>query len=181
MPEALKASVLRRLRRMDRVGRGVILRASVIGQRFDLRAILAISTFYESQVRAALAHACRLQLVESANGTRFGFRHALTRDVVYAELQAERIRPLHRRLARFLESMHESGESVLEELAHHAWAGADERRALHYNELAGDRAFAVHARCEARAFYARARGSTEIDSLDYVRLTQKLRGVDLDG
>ena len=169
---------MRRLRRLDRVARAVVLRASVIGQRFDLRATLAISAFGESQVRAALAQACRLQILESADGRRFWFRHALTRDVVYAELQAERIRPLHRRLARFLETMHESGESVLEALAHHAWAGADERRALRYNELAGDRAVAVHAGAEACKYYARARSTTEIDSSDYARLTNKLRAIE---
>jgi hypothetical protein len=53
---------------------------------------------------------------------------------------------MHRRIARALASAAVTGELVLDDLAYHSWATADPQRPLYYNELAGDRAAAVHAK-----------------------------------
>jgi predicted ATPase len=164
---------------MSRFERGVVMRASVIGRRFHVAVLTATARIPEAGVRAALDRACALQLIVEDDPAResYAFRHALTRDVIYEELMNGRVRPLHRRIAQVLERMLSSGDAPLDDLAYHAWAAGDVRRGLRYNELAGDRAAAVHARDDARTYYARARGLVPVDSGAYARLEQKLRTV----
>ncbi|MEO7039547.1 MAG: hypothetical protein ABI186_05905 [Candidatus Elarobacter sp.] len=164
---------------MNTIERAVVMRASVIGARFDLGVLVATVTCAEARVRAALERACSLQLIvaDEPGCGRYSFRHALTRDIIYAELLSGRVRPLHRRIARALERTVAPGDASLEDLAYHFWAGGDARRALRYNELAGDHAAAVHARDDARTYYARAQSLIEIESHAYARLAKKLRAI----
>ena len=178
--DALRATVLRRFRRLDRVERSIVMRASVIGRDFDLHVAVAVAACSEARARAALENACSLELVIASGRDRYSFRHALTHDIIYDELLKTRIRPLHRRITRVLEGTLSSGQPVLEELAYHSWVAGDARRALRYNELVGDHAAAVHAGDDARRYYSRARSMTEIGSLGYSRLTEKLHAVEQD-
>jgi predicted ATPase len=153
------------------------MRASVIGREFDLDVLAATSTRSEAHLRVALREACKLQLLIERGNSRYSFRHALTRDIVYSEFLEIKTRPLHRRIARVLERLRHARNVSLEELAYHAWAGGDVRRALRYNEIAGDIAVAVHASTDAQRYYARARSLIEMDSVAYRRLTEKLDAV----
>ncbi len=151
------------------------MRASVIGREFDLEVLAATSKRTEEHVRPALREACKLQLMVVMGDRRYAFRHALTRDIIYSEFLETRTRPLHRRIARVLEQLRNAASDVsFEELAYHSWAGGDVRRALRYNEIAGDNAAAVHASTDALRYYARARSLIEVDSVAYRRLTEKL-------
>jgi predicted ATPase len=179
IPDAVRSTVLARMQRLDAAARAVVMRASVIGRRFDLAILVATASSPEARVRSALESAERLQLiVRDGAGERFSFRHALTRDIVYAELQALGVRPLHRRIVRALERAAACDDVPLEDLAYHAWAAVDARRALRYNERAGDAAAALHAVADARTHYARARSVVDVDSAPFLRLSEKLRGLD---
>lgn len=164
---------------MDRVERAVVMRASVIGRRFEVVVLTATASLPEERVREALGRACALQLVveDDPARERYAFRHALTRDVIYEELMKGRVRPLHRRIARVLEQRAPGGDAPLDDLAYHAWAAGDIRRGVRYNELAGDRAAAVHAQDDARTYYVRARGLVPVESDAYARLAEKLRTI----
>jgi predicted ATPase len=157
--------------------RAVVMRASVIGQRFDLFVLLATATDSEADVRTALELACRLDLVEADEPPRerFRFRHALTRDIIYSELQRLHVRSIHRRIARALELAPHSVS--LGELAYHTWAAGDARRSLRYNELAGDDAAAIHANDDARVYYSRAQSLVAVDSGAFLRLSRKIESV----
>jgi predicted ATPase len=173
IPEALRASVLYRVRRLDRRSRAILLCASVIGRRFDVAVLAATAARAPTQIRAALECACALQLLEAdGGGERFLFRHALTRDVLYAELLACRTRPLHRRIARALEL---TSDAPIEDLAYHWWAAGDRRRGFHANERAGDRAAQIHANGVALVHYGRALTLADLDSEPYARLSEKIR------
>jgi predicted ATPase len=174
IPETVRATVLGRIRLMDRTERAIVMCASVIGRRFEVAVLTEAAACGEAPVRAALERACALQLVVPEDSPAwFAFRHALTRDVIYAELVNAPIRPMHRRITRALERS-PLPEQPLEDLAYHAWAGGDVHRALRYNELAGDRAAAIHATADAANYYARARGLFPVDSDAYARLTGKM-------
>lgn len=176
IPDSLRSTVLRRVRLMDRVQRGVVMCASVIGRCFDIGLLTASATCTEEQVRGALERACALQLIvaDEPGCGRYSFRHALTRDVIYAELIAARTRPFHRRIARALERIVSADDGPLDDLAYHSWAAGDVQRGVRYNELAGDRAVAVHATDDGRTYYGRARGLVDIGSDAYARLSAKL-------
>ena len=176
IPEALRASILERLRQFGQRDRKVLLCASVIGRRFDVGVLTATAIRTSAEIRAALQRACRLQLIEAEDdvGHRFVFRHALTHDVVYGELLAARTRPLHRRIARALET---SADAAVEDVAYHWWAAGDRRHGRRANELAGDGAAAVHATGVALLHYGRALALVGTGSASYARLSEKIRRV----
>jgi len=178
IPDAVRSTVLARIKRLDAEARLVVMRASVIGRRFDLAILVATASSPEVRVRIALDSAERLQLIVRDGDERFSFRHALTRDIVYAELQALGVRPLHRRIVRALERAAACDDVPIEDLAYHAWAAVDARRALRYNERAGDAAAALHALADARTHYARARSVVDVDSAPFLRLNEKLRALE---
>jgi predicted ATPase len=174
--DSVRATLLGRIRLLDRTERAVLMRAAVIGRRFAVAVLTAATTCGEARVRAALRRACALQLVvlDEAEGDVYAFRHALIRDAAYGELVGARLRPIHRRIARALEDATGTVDIALDDLAYHSWAGGDVRRCLRYNELAGDRAAAVFATEDACRYYARARALIPIDSSAYARVTTKL-------
>jgi predicted ATPase len=176
IPDAVRANVIRRVRSMGRSERAVVMWASVIGFRFDLATLVDALGWDETRVRAALENARLLALVApgTPEGTDFWFRHALVRDIVYTEFVSTRVRALHRRIARALQRTATSGAAPLAELAYHYWAGGDARRALRYNELAGDNAAALHASADARMLYTRALSLADPDSASYARLEKKI-------
>jgi predicted ATPase len=178
IPDAVRSSVVRRIRYLGPIDRAIVMRASVIGSRFDLDLLVALGKFPEDRVRAALERAAGLQLIVADVGReRFAFRHALTRVILYDEFLAGRARPLHRRIARVLEDARRAGGAALDDLAYHSWAAGDVPRAVVYNESAGDEAAALHAYENAALHYRRARSLMEVDSTAYARLSQKLQGV----
>jgi hypothetical protein len=66
------------------------------------------------------------QRVVEESAERFAFRHALTREAIYAELLARERVTLHREVAAALERHHaQSLDGVVEALAYHAWEAAD--------------------------------------------------------
>jgi predicted ATPase len=180
--DVLAKALLQRLRSLNRVERGVLLRASVIGRRFRLAVLSGTTALPEARVRAVLDKACALQLIawEGDDGEWFSFRHALTRDIAYDEFIETRVRPVHRRIARALERNADADRASLDDLAYHSWAGGDSARCIRYNELAGDRAVAVFAHQDARAYYARARSFARARSAEYRRLTDKLEALEDD-
>ena len=179
IPDAVRVTVLRRLDRLDRAARTTLMHASAIGYRFDLDILVAVARRPEVRVRSALDGARELQLIvaDASARERYAFRHALTRDIVYAEFVNTRVRPLHRRIVGALERAAAQNDVTLSDLAYHAWAAGDPRRGVRYNERAGDDAAAIHARDDARTHYARARSLTSIGSDEYARLSRKLEAV----
>ena len=166
IPDMLRASVLERLKLFNRSDRSVLMCASVIGRRFQVDVLVATASRTRAEIDGVLHRACGLQLIEpdDSGRERFCFRHALTRDSIYGELLASRTRPLHRRIGRALERSETSADGGIEQLAYHWWAAGDVWRGIRYNELAGDRAAALHAAASARTHYDRALSLTRIAS-----------------
>jgi predicted ATPase len=174
IPDEVRETVLRRVHLLRPDARQVVLRASVIGPRFDLAVLCATVNQDEAAIRAALDEACRLQLTIADRGDRWSFRHAVTREIMYAEVAGTAVRRLHRRIVRALEQTG-GAEPPLHDLAYHAWAAGDARRGVRYNERAGDHAAAMHADDDARTLYTRARGMAPIGSRSFARLSAKLQ------
>jgi predicted ATPase len=179
IPSAVRATVLERFKQMNSRYRDVVMCASAIGLRFDLTVLLTATAYCDQDVRAGIDLACNLGLVVANEDTLDGyaFRHALMRDIIYAELLMVRMRPLHRRIVRGLERTYASGGASLSELAYHAWASGNPRKSLRYNERAGDEAISLRAGGDARVYFTRARNLLDVDSTAYRRLTGKLYAI----
>ena len=106
--------------------------------------------------------------VDAATGS-YQFHHALTRDVVYAEMSPEAVRPIHLAIAEHLEGSLEAAR-LPEDIAHHFWQADRSSRAAPHYEAAGDAAMAIFAYDDAAAFYGRAASGFENDAAARARV-----------
>jgi tetratricopeptide (TPR) repeat protein len=159
IPDTIQEVILSRIDRLEQQARSAMQLASVIGREFTARILDRISEL-ESQLSKVLGDLTALELIyEKAffPELAYMFKHALTHDVAYATLLAERRRALHRLVGAAIEELY--GERLAEHyetLAHHYSEGQDWDKALDYLEKAGDKAAAAYANAAALGFYARA-------------------------
>lgn len=85
VPQRFADTVRARLARLDATERSVLSAAAVLGHRFDWSLLPRTVDASQEAVTATLHRAVAFQLVVS-DGVGFAFRHALTRDVVLAEM-----------------------------------------------------------------------------------------------
>ncbi|MBV9719296.1 MAG: AAA family ATPase [Candidatus Eremiobacteraeota bacterium] len=159
LPLSIRGAVLARAARLSQGDRQILSLAAVLGEHFSVHRLIALSDGDREAVLGALERARGLSLVYDEAGARgeVAFRHALTQEVLYGELIAERARPLHEAIALELESRSDRN-AMSAELAHH-WRRAGElQRAAAYDELAGDQAAAIGAFADAILYYERALG-----------------------
>lgn len=157
LPLSVRGAVLARAEMLSPKEREILSMAAVLGERFSIERLVSLLGADRDDVLKALERARELQLVydrPSAPGA-IAFRHALTQEVLYGELLAERVRPLHETIARELEQRSDPS-AVSVELAHHWRRAGNLVRAARYAEIAGDRASAIGAMADAILYYERA-------------------------
>ncbi|MBV9718821.1 MAG: AAA family ATPase [Candidatus Eremiobacteraeota bacterium] len=166
LPLSVRGAVLARAAMLADREREILSMAAVLGERFSIERLVSLLGGDRDEVLKALERARSLQLVydsPEAQGT-IAFRHALTQEVLYDELLAERLRPLHETIARELE-LSSDPSAVSVELAHH-WRRAGNRAlSARYAEIAGDRAFAIGAMADAILYYERALADGDSEAL----------------
>jgi len=155
VPANILASVRERFAGLSDDDRNVLLYAAVIGRRFGARFLIALLEMPPATVFGALRRARDLQLVieeDDEEGDRFAFRHALTREAVYAELLRAEARILHGQVAEKLVRF----EPVdIAAAAEHFWRAGNPSAAL-WNERAGAAAASVHSYADAIVHFERA-------------------------
>jgi DNA-binding CsgD family transcriptional regulator len=157
LPLSIRAAVLARATQLTPRDLEIVSLASVLGERFSVERLVALFHGDREVVLRALENARRLHLIREEPSTpgEIAFRHALTQEVLYGELLAERLRPLHKTIALELERRTDRDAASLE-LAHHWRRAGDTARAAEYDERAGDHAVAIGAFADAIVFYERA-------------------------
>ena len=157
LPLSVRGAVLAHAAMLSPKEREILSMAAVLGERFSIERLVLLLGEDRDEVLKALERARELQLVydrQNAPGA-IAFRHALTQEVLYGELLAERVRPLHETIARELEQRSDPS-AVSVELAHHWLRAGDLARGARYAEIAGDRASAIGAMADAILYYERA-------------------------
>jgi DNA-binding CsgD family transcriptional regulator len=157
LPLSVRGAVLARAAMLSPTEREILSMAAVLGERFSIERLVSLLGGDRDEVLKALERARELQIVydrPNAPGA-IAFRHALTQEVLYDELLAERVRPLHETIARELEQRSDPS-AVSVELAHHWLRAGNLARAARYAEIAGDRAAAIGAMADAIQYYERA-------------------------
>jgi DNA-binding CsgD family transcriptional regulator len=162
VPRTAVEAVRRRLASLTVPARDVASKAAIAGRRFDFDLLQTLTGLDE---RALLTHVKELiaaQVVVEESAERFAFRHALTREAIYAELLARERVALHREVAAALERLHVGSlDAVVEALAYHAWESGDWARAADYAARAARHAVALSAPREAVAHLDRAFAALE--------------------
>jgi DNA-binding CsgD family transcriptional regulator len=151
-PRSLRDAFTGRIERLSLEGQ-LMTRAVAVGRSLDEGSLGAVTGLERDALQAALREAVYEQILVPGGDGRFGFRHALLREVLYDDLLPGERGELHLVLARHLESTCESGgERELERVAavagHYAAAG-DQPAALRSAWRASVAAGRIHAYGEA--------------------------------
>lgn len=167
VPRTAVEAVRRRLNALTVEARAVASTAAVAGRRFDFGLLQTLTNHDEKGLLALVKELIAAQLVVEESAERFAFRHALSREAIYAELLARERVALHREVADALERLHPNSlDAVVEALAYHAWEAGDWERASTYAVSAARHAVALSAPREAvaqldRAFLASERAGVQ--------------------
>ncbi|HEY1544806.1 MAG TPA: LuxR C-terminal-related transcriptional regulator, partial [Xanthobacteraceae bacterium] len=173
VPASIGDAIARRLAGLGASVRGVIEQAAVLGETFDLPALIAAS---ETDLPATLT------AVDSAEGVglirpvrdsdgEFAFVHALTREAVVGGMAASRLRIMHARAAEALEGR--ADPSVVPRLANHylrAHVLGYHDQALQYAHRAARMAEQSLAYEDAARWFERAASLPELSRADRARL-----------
>lgn len=107
VPHTLSESIRGRVARLGPHGRAVLVAAAVLGRRFEWSLIPAMTGLSQEAVLATLHEAVDAQIVSFDRENRsFGFRHALSRDAVLAELFPPELEALSRRGFKAVKTAH---------------------------------------------------------------------------
>jgi class 3 adenylate cyclase/tetratricopeptide (TPR) repeat protein len=160
VPATAKAMLAARIDRLDPEDKRLLQAAAVIGTDVPWELLQAVADEPEDRLRRTLA---QLQATEFLYETRlfpeveYTFRHALTHEVAYGSLLAERRRALHARIVGAIEALHgDRLDEQVERLAHHALRGEVWDKALAYLRQAGAKAAARWANREALIYFSQA-------------------------
>jgi DNA-binding CsgD family transcriptional regulator len=157
IPRTVQDAVRRRSAQLNPAARRTLAMAAVIGRRFDLDLLQEVTRLDGAALLDAIKEAMAAQLVAEESAERFVFRHALTRQTVYAELLARERRSLHQQIAEALERRRASGDEVpLADLAYHFDQAQLWAKALDYSRQAGQQALSLHAPAAAVEHLSRA-------------------------
>lgn len=99
VPRSIQDAVQRHTAQLSVSARHLLTLAAVIGRRFDFTLLQRIMQCDEQHLFLLIKDLIAAQLVIEESDERFAFRHALTRQVIYAELLARERKMLHRTIA----------------------------------------------------------------------------------
>lgn len=183
MPEALRRLIEQQAQRLAPEDRRLLESASVAGTEFSAAALAAGLEETPGAIEERCAYLARLgrflaprgdiEWPDRTTAARYGFLHALHRDVFYDAIPGGRRRELHARIAERLErGFAGRAADVTTELAMHFARAGDTGRAVHYHKIAGEVALERTAHAEAITHLSRALDGLEDlpDGLERSRL-----------
>jgi DNA-binding CsgD family transcriptional regulator/tetratricopeptide (TPR) repeat protein len=157
IPRSLNDAVEQRVAQLSADARQVLVLAAVVGRRFDFTLLQRLAHRDESALLPLLKELIAAQLVVEESAERFAFRHALTRQAIYAGLLARERAALHRTIAEATErSYADALDPHVADLAYHYFEAGSCERALEYARRAGERAQDLGAPLAAVEQFTRA-------------------------
>ena len=160
VPASVQAILAARIDRLPPEPKRLLQAASVVGKDVPLALLREIAGLDEGALHAGLSELRAGEFLYETSlfpDLQYTFKHALTHEVAYAGLLAERRRLLHAAIVDAVERLHADrlAEHV-EFLAHHAVRGDARDKAVRYLRQAGTRAVARSANREAIGFFEAA-------------------------
>ncbi len=157
IPRSVQDAVQRRSEQLSAGARDLMSLAAVAGQRFDFALLQEMAGPEEAELLQRVKELIGAQLIVEGSAEQFAFRHALTRQAVYAGLLARERRPLHLSIAETLERQHQGAlDGHLGDLAYHFYEAEAWEKALAYAQRAGEKAQALYALNAALEHFTRA-------------------------
>ena len=153
LPDALRQTVLDRLRRVPRPSLHILEVAAVYGRRFDFATLQAITGENTMALLDVLEELMARQLLREEKESQYDFSHDKIREVVYHDLSRARSMLLHRQVAEAIEASDLDRVAIL---AEHFEKGELWNKAIIYFAQAAGRSRHLFAMQEALGFYDRA-------------------------
>jgi len=155
IPGSVREAVRQRVERLSAEAQTTLSAAAVIGLRFPFELLRAVRGVAEGELESHLREFIEQQLVVELGGDRdeYGFRHALTKEVVYDDLLVRERKRSHRGVADVLLADPRAEPALV---AHHLIAAGDGPAAVPQLLDAASRALRAFAPREAAAHYEKA-------------------------
>ena len=134
----------------------LLSQAAVIGRKFRIRLLYALTQKPMEKLIALVDEAIELQLLErSLEKGEILFVHDRIKDAFYQRLGKENKAQLHLKIAQTIENLHQANpQEVLFDLAHHYTQGGDQDKSLQYALPAAHKAKENYANEEAIKYYS---------------------------
>jgi ATP/maltotriose-dependent transcriptional regulator MalT len=132
LPSTLRDALLLRIERLPESARG-LLRILSVGGRLKHDHFVSVCDSDEDELAAGLREGVEAQVIAVGRDDRYGFRHALLREVIYDDLLPGERAELHLRLAQTLEATLNQDDHMAiraAAVAHHFNASGDQPQAL---------------------------------------------------
>jgi predicted ATPase len=157
VPSTVKALLAARIDRLTPDEKAVLQAASVVGTDVPLEVLQAIADMPPDQLRRHLVQLQSSEFLYETNifpELEYTFKHALTHEVTYGSLLAERRRALHARIVEAIERLYANRLSEqIERLAHHAVRSEVSAKAVAYLHEAGTKALMRSANADAVTYF----------------------------
>lgn len=143
IPRSVQDAVQQRTHQLAELARQVATLAAVAGRRFDFSLLQHLTGYDEPYLLQAIKELIAAQLVVEESAEQFAFRHALTRQAIYATLLERERKSLHRRIANMLEQLSSATaplDTSLADLAYHFYEAGAWAKALDYGQRAAEQA-----------------------------------------
>ncbi len=157
IPRSLHDAVQQRTNELSESARQVLRLAAIAGRHFDFALLQQLTQHDEQQLLTLMKELLAAQFVVEESEERFAFRHALTREAVYAELLVRERKKLHGTIAETMEQLYASAyDAYLAELAYHFYEAGMWEKALLYTQRAGEKAHRLYSLWAAIEHFTRA-------------------------
>lgn len=147
IPETVRDAILLRLDGLSEAATRQVETAAVIGTHFDLKMVTDLSGSDDG-----LEELAERNLIVYGESSGAAFRHALTREAIYADMPWARRRTLHQQVAVYLEAQHAPYDTIAE----HWLAGKDFAHARQALLKAAQQSCHLHAYRDAAEMTNRA-------------------------
>ncbi len=146
IPRSVQDAVQVRMEQLSERAKQTVVSAAVAGRRFDFTLLQALTQLDERELLRGIKELMAAQLIVEESSERFAFRHALTRQAIYANLLIRERAGLHRKIAETIERLHADAlDAYGAELAYHAYEAGQWDKALHYCWRVGERSRQLYA------------------------------------
>ncbi len=177
IPRSVHAAVQRRLDGLSVAARHLLDLAAVTGRRFDIDLLQHLTRQDDASLLHLVKQLIAAQLVVEESADVFAFRHALTRQAVYASLLARERRALHQAIGEAMELVYAGAlEAHVADLASHFSAAGVWPKVMEYAQRAGERAQALYAPRSAIEHFTQALEAARQLALDPPSLLHRQRG-----
>jgi DNA-binding CsgD family transcriptional regulator len=146
IPRSVQDAVQERTDQLSSPIRQILTLAAVAGRRFDFALMQELTHHDEQFLLQAIKELIAAQLVIEESAEQFAFRHALTRQAIYADMLVRERKALHRTIAETMEHLYASSlDAYLADLAYHCYEAGAWEKALAYGQRAGEQAYRLYA------------------------------------